>query len=494
MQGPVILYLCVLSFLSGVLYGDLGLTLLFSLIPAVVLFAILYAWKVDLRIALFAALLLIAGNFYYQQDEYRYQSAVEALPSSGKIVGIVVADPRYALDYQSFIIETKYGKLSVTSGIDPEYAYGDTLSIDGKIDAPTPYLHGQHILGEIKKPSITIDDRGGGYQILTFLYGLKKTVHSSYTQVLKPDQSALLDGVIFGTAADVSKQFVQDLQLSGLRFIVAIDGLHMQIVILILFVFFASFLPRRSALILTFFMGVAFIAITGFTVSGIRAGLMATLSGLAKYTGRLYLPHNILALAALILTLINPQVLFDVGFQLSFLAVIAIIYVLPVLRGVLHLTGDGFLGWKESLLITLSVQLATAPVVITQFQTFSLTSFIASVALVWMLPFIIMGGFLLAGASFIWYPLASLVSLIVAPLIDYVIFIVHVFARLSILFDPQFGFIGIVVYYGALVTLMYWFYSMRELVPEVKVAMIKEAPYVLQISEEAASYEVIEVE
>ncbi|MDE2021927.1 MAG: ComEC/Rec2 family competence protein [Patescibacteria group bacterium] len=491
MPGHVIFFLCTLSFLSGALFAGLGLTLLFALIPAAVLACVLYAGNVDLRVALLAALLLVAGNFYYLQDEYRYQVARSALPPTASIKGVVAGDPKRGTDYQSFTLGTRLGKISVTTDPAPPYSYGDTLAVEGKIEAPTPYQHGQHILGQMRNPKIMREASGAGNPLLAFLYGLKRSAGSSYDRLLAPPQSALLYGIIFGANEKFSPQFIKDLEQSGLRFITAIDGLHMQIVILIIFAVCASLAPRKVALILVFLFAFGFIALTGFTVSGIRAGLMAAVASLARHTGRLYVPHNVIALVALVLTLINPQVLLDVGFQLSFLAVIAIVYFLPVLRGVLHIgEGNGFLGWKESLLITISVQLATAPIVIAQFQSFSLTSFIASVLVVWMLPFIIVGGLVLAACSYLLYPLAFAISFIVAPMIDYVLIIVNAFARLSVLFDPKLGFVGTAVYYGVLVFLMYWFYSMRARGLEVK----KAAPRTVLVSAEAAGYEIIEIE
>jgi hypothetical protein len=126
---------------------------------------------------------------------------------------------------------------------------------------------------------------------------------------------------------------------------------------------------------------------------------------------------------------------------------------------VLHMgEGMGFLGWKETLLITLSVQLATAPLVIGQFQNFSFTSFIGSMAIVWMLPFLIGGGLILALVSFVSLPLAALLHGFVAALIEYASVVIHVCARLAIPFNPQIGFMSAACYYTVFIALIYWFY------------------------------------
>ncbi len=461
MERHNIFFLIALSFLSGVFFASLGLSPLLSLIPAVIVFAVLYATNTRLSIAVCAGIFLVSGVIYYVQDDHRYQTMIAGVPSDGKMQGTILEDPKHYIDFQSFSIKTQFGTIAVETKAAPEYSYGETLSIIGKILPPPENYSSRHVVGLMRNPNIEIISSSGGNLILTFLFGIKNNIRNSFQKMFSPEQSALLFGILFGVNDGFSKQFAQNLANSGLRFITAIDGLHMQIVLLILFGAFAYLLPKRYAYLVTFIFVCLFIAMTGFTASGIRASLMAAIAVLAKETGRIYAPHNALALVALILTLINPKVLaYDVGFQLSFLAVLSIIYFLPVLRKIIHARETpGILGWRESLLITISVQLATAPIVITQFQNFSLTSFVGSVAIVWALPFILSLGFLTALFSLVLYPIAFIFSFLIRPIIDYVIIVVNLCAHMAVLFNPSFPFITLLLYYGVLVSLMYWFYS-----------------------------------
>lgn len=450
-----------LSFLAGVVCASFGLPIFYAAIPAALVCASLYVLGADAFVGLIAAVVLLGGALYYAQDEAKYQAAVQNAAHLSNIQGVVKTDPKRQSRYQSFVLDTSAGNISVIAEPFPQYEYGDTISVSGKLKPPdSGYEHGQHIVGSFDNPKITLMSEGGGNPLLTFLYNTKRSVQTSYEKYLPQNQASLLYGIIFGANERFSQGFAENLQLSGLRFVTAIDGLHMQIVILIVFAVLSSLFSSRIAFGVTSVLAFGFVGLTGFTVSGIRAALMAFIAGFARHSGRSYVPGNALALVGVVLCLINPQVmLYDVGFQLSFVAVLSILYLMPVLRHALRFNDElGLLAWKESLLITLSVQLATAPIVISQFQSFSATSFVASVLVVWLLPFIIAGGFLLALAA-LWEPAGIAVSFAMHHILSYVELIVNLFGKYAVLFNPDFGFNAALAYYSALGLLMLWFYT-----------------------------------
>jgi competence protein ComEC len=462
-------FISILAFLSGVIFSSLGLCVLFSLIPAAFLFAALFVSEKSWRISLLAALLLIAGNFYYFQDDTRYRVLVARLPKAGQFSGIVVNDPRQGTNGQlSFYLRTDAGKLLINTDSPVKFFYGDAVAVFGRIQTPQPgsfgnFLAKERVVGQMTNPQITLLSNGGGNKILAFLFLQKEKIKLSFDRLLPPTKSEFLFGVLMGVNENFSQQFSLNLAASGLRFLTAVDGLHMAIMVFIIFGFCNYFLPRRWAFLLSFIIIFLFIALTGFTASGVRAAIMAFAAGLAAQVGRQYSPRNALLLAALVLTLQNPKVpVFDAGFQLSFLAVLSIVYFKPVFAGLLRLDGKrDFLGLKASLLITLSVQLATAPVLMSQFQNFSLTAFMASVLAVVALPYLLAMGFLLAVFSLIFYPLARLLCFVVSPLTGYFIFIINLFAKWAIPFNPKFSPVAIAAYYILLIGLMFWFYRKK---------------------------------
>ncbi|MCL5733301.1 MAG: ComEC family competence protein [Patescibacteria group bacterium] len=464
----LIFFLSVLAFLSGIAFSSLGLPFLFIIIPAAVLFAALFYFGAGAKVSILAAVILIAGSFYYFWTDYNYQSLAARLPPKGETQGMIVSAPKIQDGRQSFYLKTAAGKILVETGAEPIYSYGDTLSVSGAIKTPPQSYYGKYlakegVAGIMNNPRANFISSGGGSEITASLLKIRGGVVGSFKKLLSSQEASFLAGITLGINSEIPKELARNLSSSGLRYLTAIDGLHMAIVIFIISIIFLYTLPRRYAFILTFIFVCLFTALTGFSVSAVRASLMAFVAALAKENGRLYAPHNALALTALILVLFNPKILvFDIGFQLSFLAVISIIYFMPVLRDLLKLdNSSGFLKWKELLLITISAQLMTAPILITQFKNFSLLGFIASVPALIVVPYVIGLGLLMGLFYFIFIPLASVISLIVAPLLDYLIFIVNVFAKFAVKFNPDLGFVGMAVYYGIIVLLMYHFYGRR---------------------------------
>ena len=192
---------------------------------------------------------------------------------------------------------------------------------------------------------------------------------------------------------------------------------------------------------------------TGFGSSAVRAAIMGFAVLLANLTGRIYDPRNSIALAAFLITLSNPKVLiFDLGFQLSFLAVLGIIYLRPALKRLLKF-GDkpGFFAWRENLLMTLSAQLATAPILIVNFGNFSLTAFVANIFILTAIPLTMGLGFLIGLSHFFSYYLALIFGWLASLFLNYEIFIINLFAKIVLPINPSVNFWAILVYYSVLV-------------------------------------------
>ena len=193
---------------------------------------------------------------------------------------------------------------------------------------------------------------------------------------------------------------------------------------------------------------------TGFQVSAVRAALMAFLVGFADMTHRLYSPHNAIAFAALVITVWNPKApVFDLGFQLSFLATLAIIYLTPVIKRLPFLQADGVLGWRDVLAITLAAQLGVAPLTIINFGNFSFTALLANIGILAVIPLLTVAGFLVAITYMVFPPLALLLSKPIAFLIEYVITVVETFAVIYVPFNPSIGLTVAALYYAVLIWL-----------------------------------------
>jgi predicted membrane metal-binding protein len=121
------------------------------------------------------------------------------------------------------------------------------------------------------------------------------------------------------------------------------------------------------------------------------------------------------------------------------------------------LKNKGFLGWKEGLSITIAAQLAVAPILISQFGNFTLTSFISNILILFTVPVVMVLGYLASIIYYLFLPLAIFISWIISFILSYQILIINIFSKLAISFNPPLNIWVIIIYYLLLATIVYIF-------------------------------------
>jgi competence protein ComEC len=153
---------------------------------------------------------------------------------------------------------------------------------------------------------------------------------------------------------------------------------------------------------------------------------MGALTLLALRLGRQTYGFASLSAAAIIMTAIDPEVLWDVGFQLSFAATLGLmLFTLPLERGFIRLASS-FLPLEEAeaitkpvsefLLYTIAAQIMTLPLSATYFQQLSLTSLLANPVILPVQPLLMITGGIATLAGMIWIPLGRAIAMIAWPL------------------------------------------------------------------------------
>ena len=136
------------------------------------------------------------------------------------------------------------------------------------------------------------------------------------------------------------------------------------------------------------------------------------------------------------MVLINPKILaFDIGFQLSFMALIGIIYLEPWLRKKFKAKDEaGLLGWRSNFWTTTSAQLAVLPILIYHFGFVSPVSILTNVLLLEFIPVTMGLGFSIGFASIISYWLAWLIALPAQAFLGYELTIINLFSNILNIF------------------------------------------------------------
>lgn len=211
-----------------------------------------------------------------------------------------------------------------------------------------------------------------------------KLIETIKNQVKEHNQLAVASALVLGYKDYLTQEIKNSFAGSGASHILAVSGLHVGIIYLLLH-YLLFFMEKRQSTkilktILIVFILTGYAFLTGLSASVSRATLMFTLIAMARITGRDSSIYNTLAFSAFILLFINPLLLFSLSFQLSYLAVLSIVFFQPRIYNnlQLHPIPDKLWQWFT---VAIAAQIGTAPLVIHYFNQFPtyfwLTNFIA---------------------------------------------------------------------------------------------------------------------
>ena len=353
------------------------------------------------------------------------------------------------------------GKIIVYAERYPEYNFSDKISVNGKINIPEDfdgfeyknYLFAKGIYYIVYYSEIEIvekNDAGINFQISQFRIYANELIK----KIFPAPQAGIVSAMTLGVKSSISSETLESFNKTGTRHIIAISGLHMTIVsVIFMYLLLAVGLKRNYAFYFAILGIVFFVALVGFPPSAVRASVMGGLVLFAEKVGRLRNAGNAVIFAGVLMLLYDPNLLrYDTGFQLSFLAVLGIIYIYSKLDLYLKKYPDR-LKIKTMFLITISAQIATLPIIISSFGNFSLLSVFANVLILPFVPVVMLGGFLVMIIGFVNLFIAQILSWPIWFVLVYQIEIIKFFASFDFgYFSFESGSVWIMaVYYGVLV-------------------------------------------
>ncbi len=221
----------------------------------------------------------------------------------------------------------------------PAYRYGDVLNVTGKLETPEPfdnfdyksYLERQGIYSVIYYPGVELLGQGEGLKPLQWIYSLRERLSTSLARALPEPQGSLAQGILLGLRSNIPDSLNQAFSRTGTAHILAISGLNISIVIAILLSLGILVFGRQRSIYIWLALGVIWLytLLAGMNPPVIRAAIMGSLFLIAEYLGRQGSAIIALAFAAAVMVGIQPQLLWSVSFQLSFLAMAGLIFFYP---------------------------------------------------------------------------------------------------------------------------------------------------------------------
>lgn len=206
-------------------------------------------------------------------------------------------------------------------------------------------------------------------------------------------QLPVLSALTIGHKADLDAELREHYSIAGISHVLALSGLHVGIIWMFLAFLLEPLRRIRWGNWLKWILATgllwSFSFVAGLEASVVRAVIMCMLMELGMLVGNKGLSMNVLAIAAFFMLLYNPFYLFDVGFQLSYIAVISILLFYPYFSRLVY-TRWRLLGWvKNTLAVSVSAQIGTAPLVMYYFSNFSLYFLLANVVAAVLVPLIV---------------------------------------------------------------------------------------------------------
>ena len=214
----------------------------------------------------------------------------------------------------------------------------------------------------------------------------RHTLLARYRQMgAEPEQFAVLAAMTLGDKSAMTKELREVYSVSGASHVLALSGLHLGIIYILLSMLVVSRRFRAVSQVFIVLSIWAFALLVGLPASVVRSALMISTYALLSLAGRGRMSVNALSLAAFCILIVSPDSLFDVGFQLSFLAMLAILLLQPRLEKLIRrefLFEHPVVRWLWGLTtVSVAAQVGVAPLIAYYFGRFStwflLTNFIA---------------------------------------------------------------------------------------------------------------------
>ncbi len=233
---------------------------------------------------------------------------------------------------------------------------------------------------------------------------------------LPEPMSSLAAGILLGVKGQMPKDFYTALVNTGTLHIVAASGYNVTIVAAVIMNVLNGLVGKTLGVAFGVVGIVVYVLIAGAGASVVRAGIMGSLTLVAFYCGRPTEAKRLLWVAAAMMLLLDPAMIFDIGFQLSFLATFGLLYLEPVFK---KLPKHSFLA--EYLYPTLAASVATLPVILYQFGRVSYISPLVNMMVLPVVPLIMGITAMVIGVGMILPGLAQITAWSLYPLLWYMV-------------------------------------------------------------------------
>lgn len=316
----------------------------------------------------------------------------------GNVVDTRVGERTAQVTLGALVVDgvTKANRVQVTAPRDLLPGVGDRVRVTCSLARPEPFdgfAYDQYLairdvdaVCMVSDP-LLVHEPGAADDIATSFVRLRHALEARVAATLPEPQATLLSGLLLGDA-NFSDEWKARFLATGTSHIVAASGFNVSVVVLVLFAGLTYFGMRRQHAFWVLATAIAaYVALSGFSPAVVRAGVMGGLVLLAKKLGRNTTMRNVVLLAVAVMLTCEPRLaLYDVGFQLSVVSTVALIWVGPAIAERLRWIPETF-DFRETFASTLAATVCTLPVVVLTFGSVSLAGPLVNLVVLPFVPF-----------------------------------------------------------------------------------------------------------
>lgn len=395
--------------------------------------------------------------------------------------GIVSAEPDVRPGFTYLRVQVQRMLLE-SAGADPggvvlvrvdnaiHWRYGDVLRAWGTLDAPPvmatfdyrDYLARQGVFSWLTYPSrVQRIGEDQGQPFYAALLRVKAALRGSVQRIMPAPESALLNGILIGDDSELPEWIQTAFRRTGTSHIVAISGFNVSIVIALVVPLLSRWLGKRRAAIVAIPAIMVYTLLTGASASVVRAAFMAIIVLVGQLFWRRGFTLNTLCAAAFFMLFCDPQALFDLGFQLSVMATLGLVIYSGWLSGLINTRLERLPNERlqklsgslaDVLVPTLAANLTTLPLMLANFQQWSVIAPLTNTLVLPIQPALMVLGIVASAAGILSVSLGTLVGLPAYALLTLTLRLVEWTSRPAWAAQPIYGFDAApaILYYLAL--------------------------------------------
>jgi len=353
------------------------------------------------------------------------------------LTGVIVREPDRRERSVHWYLKTDGGDTVLAYGSPfDQVAYGDLVTLSGTLAVPEAfttefgrtfdypgYLLAREVEYVMFRPEVTVVASNQGNWLVAGLLSAKQSFTTALGTYLHEPSYGLAVGLLLGIKQALGDELEMIFRQAGIIHIVVLSGYNVMLVVAFV-LFTLSFIPSRRVRMWCGLLAIwCFALLVGLSATVVRACIMASIFLVATTYDRTYLVTRALCIAGTVMLLFNPYLLlYDIGFQLSFMATLGLILIAPQFETLL-MRAPARLGVKNFFIATVATQIAVLPLLMYHIGEISLVSVLVNVLVLPIVPVAMLLTFLLGLAALVFSPLALLLSAPTSWVLSYIVMI-----------------------------------------------------------------------